>query len=88
MAETTLPQQPSHERITLDLMQRTPALALPWRCPLCPEQPEMALAAIVLHLNDYHQRKREWVADWLDTLGLDLFVYDRPVWSIRPWGSA
>jgi hypothetical protein len=33
---------------------------------------DMTLITAIQHLNDHHRRSREWIADWIDTLPLNL----------------
>jgi hypothetical protein len=46
-------------------------------CPACADDPrnpsqEMILSSMVIHLNDTHRWAREAIADWLETLDVDL----------------
>lgn len=79
----------THQDRTSYLISRIPALALPSACPACTADVlrgrQVALAAVVMHLNDNHCWGRVRIADWLDTLDLDLDVYDRPVWGLSEW---
>lgn len=40
---------------------------------------------MVMHLNDHHHWTREAIADWIDTLDVDLTVHDNPAgaWEVR-----
>lgn len=77
----------SHVRLACSLAESVPGLAVPWRCPLCRQHPAFVttLLSVVCHLQDSHAMSREWVADWLDSLGgaVDLDVYDRRVWTLK-----
>lgn len=62
------------------LMTLVPGLASVVECPVCPSgegqmmKPtcDPSLVYIVIHLNDNHEWTRDKIADWLDTLDLDL----------------
>lgn len=47
---------------------------LPRLCATCPDcaQGPYRGELVVIHLNDYHHWTREKIADWLDTLDVDL----------------
>ena len=51
------------------------------KCPVCTKENErdgretpldIALWNVIIHLNDEHKKSREYVADWLETLDIDL----------------
>lgn len=48
-----------------------PALSISVQCPHCTDV-KVSLESVVIHLNDSAKWTREQVADWLDTLNLDL----------------
>lgn len=47
-----------------------PALGGFAQCPTCGFH--SYLFGLVMHLNDYHKMSRDGIADWLDTLDVDL----------------
>lgn len=44
------------------------------KCPVC-DTSDMRLAGAIVHLNDCHKWAREAIADWLETLDLDLTLH-------------
>lgn len=55
-----------------ELAALIPAMASYVTCPACKHEARSPLRERIVHLNDDHQWTREAVADWLDTLDLDL----------------
>jgi len=47
------------------------------KCAACTQKG--SLYGVIQHINDYHQWKREDIADWLETLDLDLTVHQEVV---------
>lgn len=54
------------------LAELLPALYERVKCPMSCRRGDDELEAVIVHLNDYHKWTREAIADWLDTLNLDL----------------
>lgn len=55
-----------------------PSLRAITRCPVCtvsgPTDPYGQIYYTIVHLNDRHRWSREQIADWLDTLDIDLTI--------------
>lgn len=53
-----------------------PGLGIKIECPACPNDyhppPYYRLCSMITHLNDEHEMPREQIADWLETLDIDL----------------
>jgi hypothetical protein len=60
--------------VLAELKKAVPALDQPSQCPIVKEciSRHGTLASIIIHLNDDHKWSRERVADWLETLDVDL----------------
>lgn len=71
----TAPTSPADELTNLVPALRT--LNVPAPCGLTcgwlpGETTRLTLAQTIVHLNDFHRWRREQIADWLETLSLDL----------------
>jgi hypothetical protein len=66
-------------RVKTKLFPAVPALLeASARCPFkyCEEHKQaVRLDVVIMHLNDKHMVSREYIADWLDTLDIDLTVH-------------
>jgi hypothetical protein len=62
------------------LTELLPGLRKAARCPRCKEQ--RSVRELIVHLNDKHRATREEIADWLETLDIDLrFPTPEPAFS-------
>jgi|SRR5881398_324037 len=59
------------------LLKIAPGLSSWARCPSCDYLPGLLLFEVVVHLNDIHEWTRPEIADWLETLDVDLSLTPR-----------
>jgi len=69
---------PSNSQLVGMLARRIPGMRERVCCPHPGCDVGSSVDRVVIHLNDYHRWAREMIADWLDTLSIDLTVQDEP----------
>lgn len=68
----------TNHTLMLGLAQQLPGAMDYADCPECtPACYETPLYAIIMELNDFHHWTREQIADWLETLDIDIEFGDR-----------
>jgi hypothetical protein len=67
----------SYATLVDQLISVMPALKTKVACPACPRREPVSVSRTVVHLNDDHLWSREAIADWLDSLDVDL-SFPRP----------
>lgn len=73
------PEKSNRSRVT-EMTQRIPGMRARTDCPACPKaMVQHDIMTLVIHLNDDHHWKREGIADWLDSTGIDLTVHSEPI---------
>lgn len=71
----------TNHSMVLDLGKHIPDFYAKVKCPACKGMgaPHESVFMMVQHLNDVHKWQRERIADWLETLDLDLTVHTEVV---------
>lgn len=87
IAGSPVPGFTETDKIVSDLTKLVPALKdFKTKCPWCTCNNiacmTLPIPSIVMHLNDIHKWTREQIADWLDTLDVDLTI--KPVEKLEP----
>lgn len=84
-AETWLSKAPSktqegphNQQLVTRLADRIPGMQEHLKCPASAEHAAQDVMSLVIHLNDVHRWTREAIADWLDTVDVDLTVQEAP----------
>ena len=68
--------QPSTHPVAKEVEELIPALGKEVRnCPSCGPPVQFAIVVLVQHLNDKHKWTREKIADWLESLDIDLTIH-------------
>lgn len=62
-----------------EMAKHIPGIYEQVKCPVAECASKDPIYTLIQHLNDYHQWKREKIADWLETLDVDLTVHSDPV---------
>lgn len=76
----------TNHAMVLDLGKHIPDFYAKVKCPRCKGMgaPHESVFMMVQHLNDVHKWQRERIADWLETLDLDLTVHAETVVAEPP----
>lgn len=70
--QTAAPSFELSHKVADELSAILPGMNARLNCPRCTNANERELSDLIVHLNDVHRVTREEVADWLETLDLDL----------------
>jgi hypothetical protein len=60
--------------IAAEIAKAVPAVNTLVTCPVCNLKSRVTISELIIHLNDLHGWSREKIADWLETLDVDLTV--------------
>ncbi len=67
-----IPKKEQSRPVAAKLRDTIPALEEKVKCPYCKDCNPLNLYYTIQHINDGHKKSREEIADWLDSLSLDL----------------